>query len=121
MLYGIYQFYIVGLMKSNISGYVSCIKVIKNKFVRIYLYFFFRCRFFFIICLILIFCIVVLVYFYLILFEEMLVFNTNVIKNKKYISQLKNIEIFKEVISKKLLELRKKILVVVRDKNNRSK
>lgn len=73
-------------MKSNISGYVSCIKVIKNKFIRIYLYFFFRCCFFFIICLVLIFCIVVLVYFYLILFEEVLVFNINVIKNKKYIS-----------------------------------
>lgn len=34
---------------------------------------------------------------------------------------MKNIEIFKEVISKKLLELCKKILGVVRDKNNRSK
>lgn len=31
---------------------------------------------------------------------------------------MKNIEIFKEVISKKLLELCKKILGVVRDKNN---
>lgn len=47
--------------------------------------------------------------------------NTNATKNKKYTSQLKNTETFKEAISKKLSELRKKIPGVARDKNNRPK
>lgn len=111
----------LGLMKSNTSGHASCIKAIKNKFIRIYLYFFFRCRPSSIICLALTFCIVVLVYLHLTLPEEVSALNTNATKNKKYTSQLKNTETFKESISKKLSELRKKIPGVARDKNNRPK
>lgn len=121
MPYGIYQPYIVGLMKSNTSGHASCIKAIKNKFIRIYLYFFFRCRPSSIICLALTFCIVVLVYLHLTLPEEVSALNTNATKNKKYTSQLKHTETFKEAISKKLSELRKKIPGVARHKNKRPK